>query len=59
MTPFSLQKFSSERFLERDDGQALVEYALVLMLVALVTVGALTLIGVSVSTAITNMATGL
>jgi pilus assembly protein Flp/PilA len=42
-----------------DEGQALVEYALVLLLIALVTVAALTSIGVSVSTAITNMANGL
>jgi pilus assembly protein Flp/PilA len=45
--------------IRREEGQALVEYALVLMLVALVTVGAVTLIGVNVSTAITNMANGL
>ena len=42
-----------------DEGQALVEYALVLLLIALVTVTALTSIGVSVSSAITNMANGL
>jgi pilus assembly protein Flp/PilA len=43
----------------REDGQALVEYALVLLLIALVTVAALTSIGVSVNSAITNMANGL
>ena len=43
----------------QEDGQALVEYALVLLLIALVTVAALTSIGVSVSSAITNMASGL
>lgn len=43
----------------QEDGQALVEYALVLLLIALVTVGALTSIGVSVSSAITDMANGL
>jgi|Tabmets5t2r1_1033131.scaffolds.fasta_scaffold43478_2 pilus assembly protein Flp/PilA len=43
----------------REDGQALVEYALVLLLIALVTVAALTSIGVSVSSAITDMANGL
>jgi pilus assembly protein Flp/PilA len=48
-----------EQGLRADEGQALVEYALVLMLVALVTVGALTVIGVNVSTAISNMAAGL
>ncbi len=43
----------------QDDGQALVEYALVLLLIALVTVAALTSIGVSVSSATTDMANGL
>jgi Flp pilus assembly pilin Flp len=43
----------------REEGQALVEYALILLLVALVTVGALSAIGVSVSAAINAMAAGL
>ncbi len=43
----------------REDGQALVEYALVLLLIALVTVAALTSIGVSVSSALFDMANGL
>jgi pilus assembly protein Flp/PilA len=43
----------------REDGQALVEYALILLLVALVTVGALTAIGGSVSAAINAMAGAL
>jgi Flp pilus assembly pilin Flp len=43
----------------RDEGQALVEYALVLLLIALVTVAALTSIGVSVSSALFDMANGL
>ena len=42
-----------------EEGQALVEYALILLLIALVCVAALTSIGVSVSNAITNMANGL
>ena len=40
------------RTVARDEGQALVEYALILFLVALVTVGSLSAIGVSVSAAI-------
>jgi pilus assembly protein Flp/PilA len=44
---------------QSDEGQALVEYALILLLIALVTVAALTAIGVNVSSAITNMANGL
>lgn len=39
-----------------EDGQALVEYALILLLVALVTIGALTAIGTSVSGIINNIA---
>lgn len=42
-----------------EEGQALVEYALILLLIALVTVAALTSIGVNVSAALTNMANGL
>ena len=47
---------------ERDDqgesGQALVEYTLVLMLVALLTIGALTTIGTTVSSFLTSIANG-
>ena len=42
-----------------EQGQALVEYALMLFLVALVCVGSLSAIGVSVSAAINAMAAGL
>ena len=42
-----------------EQGQALVEYALILFLVALVCVGSLSAIGVSVSSAINAMAAGL
>jgi Flp pilus assembly pilin Flp len=42
-----------------EQGQALVEYALILFLVALVCVGSLSAIGVSVSAAINAMAAGL
>jgi pilus assembly protein Flp/PilA len=35
-------------FLKREEGQALVEYALILALIAVVSVGALTLLGTSV-----------
>jgi Flp pilus assembly pilin Flp len=43
----------------QEDGQALVEYSLILLLIALVTVGALTSIGGAVSGIITNVAAGL
>jgi Flp pilus assembly pilin Flp len=42
----------------RDDGQALVEYALILSLVALVAVGALTAVGASVSNVLSQVAAG-
>lgn len=51
------QERDARRF--REEGQALVEYALILLLVALVTVGSLSAIGVSVSAAINAMAAGL
>jgi pilus assembly protein Flp/PilA len=41
---------------ETDEGQALVEYALILMLVALVCVGALQLIGTNVNNALNAIA---
>lgn len=43
----------------QDDGQALVEYSLVILLIALVAVGALTAIGGAVSGIITNVAAAL
>jgi Flp pilus assembly pilin Flp len=43
----------------QEDGQALVEYSLIILLIALVTVGALTSIGGAVSAIITNIAAGL
>jgi pilus assembly protein Flp/PilA len=39
-----------------DDGQALVEYALILLLVALVCVGALQLVGTNVNNALNAIA---
>jgi Flp pilus assembly pilin Flp len=44
---------------EDADGQALVEYALILMLVALVAVGVLTSIGVNVIGPLTSVANAL
>ncbi|TMJ94701.1 MAG: Flp family type IVb pilin [Actinobacteria bacterium] len=45
--------------LSDEAGQALVEYALILMLVALVAVTALTAIGINVLTVLTSVANGL
>jgi pilus assembly protein Flp/PilA len=44
---------------EKQDGQALVEYSLILMLVALVTVAALTQIGISVNNILNGLAGAL
>jgi Flp pilus assembly pilin Flp len=45
--------------LHSEDGQALVEYALILLLIATVAVGVLTTLGLNVSTIIEQMANGL
>lgn len=42
-----------------ESGQALVEYALILMLVTLLTVAALTTIGTTVSSFLTSIASGI
>jgi Flp pilus assembly pilin Flp len=42
-----------------EDGQALVEYSLILLLIALVTIGALTSIGTAVSGIISSVAAAL
>jgi pilus assembly protein Flp/PilA len=43
-------------FRDREEGQALVEYALILALVAVVSVGALTLLGTNVSNMLSSIA---
>jgi Flp pilus assembly pilin Flp len=47
------------RFGSEDSGQTLVEYALILMLVAFLTVSALTTIGTTVATFLGDAATAL
>ena len=42
--------------LKREDGQALVEYALILFLIAVVCIGVLTLLGTGVSTTLSSIA---
>ena len=46
-------------FRDREEGQALVEYALILALVAVVAVGALTLLGTSISGMLSGIAGSL
>ena len=41
---------------DREEGQALVEYALILALVAVVSIGALTLLGTNVAGVLQNIA---
>ena len=41
---------------QREDGQALVEYALILALVAIVAIGALSVLGTNISTQLKNIA---
>jgi pilus assembly protein Flp/PilA len=45
--------------LEREEGQALVEYALILALIAVVTIAVLQAIGVNVSTILNKVSTSL
>jgi Flp pilus assembly pilin Flp len=45
--------------LERDDGQALVEYALIIMLIATVAFATLQLIGISLDAALDEVVTDL
>jgi pilus assembly protein Flp/PilA len=47
------------RALPEEDGQALVEYSLILLLIALVTITALTSIGTTVSGILTTVANAL
>ena len=46
-------------FFAREDGQGLVEYALILVLIAIVVIGILTLLGNKVSTVFSNINSGL
>lgn len=53
-----IRSLSPKHEYQDESGQALVEYALILMLVALLTIGALTTIGTTVSSFLTSMASG-
>ncbi len=46
-------------FFAREEGQGLVEYALILVLIAIVVIGVLTVLGEQVSTVFQNITTGL
>lgn len=49
----------TRRFVTDDSGQTLAEYALILMLVALLTIAALTTIGTSISDFLADAANGI
>jgi pilus assembly protein Flp/PilA len=46
-------------FFAKEDGQGLVEYALILVLIAIVVIGILTVLGNKVSTVFSNINSGL
>ena len=46
-------------FFHKEDGQELVEYALILVLIAIVVIGVLTLLGNKVSTVFSSINSGL
>jgi pilus assembly protein Flp/PilA len=46
-------------FFSKEDGQGLVEYALILVLIAIVVIGILTLLGGKVSTVFSSINSGL
>lgn len=48
-----------KRYGNREDGQALVEYALILSLIAVVCIGALTLLGTNVNDILNQIAAAL
>jgi Flp pilus assembly pilin Flp len=54
----NIRSFSREGEAPRESGQALVEYALILMLLAFVAFAALQVIGVSVVSALSDAASG-
>ena len=47
------------RAIEREEGQGMVEYALILFLVSIIAIGALTAIGTNVRTVLQNVAATL
>ncbi len=46
-------------FFNREEGQGLVEYALILVLIAIVVIGIVTVLGKQVSTVFSNVNSGL
>jgi len=61
MDAFMAVMMSIKRFFEKKgvDGQALIEYALILVLIAVVVIGILTTLGTSVNTTFTTIDTAV
>jgi pilus assembly protein Flp/PilA len=55
-TGWVMRSFAHVEELRSEDGQALVEYALILSLIAVVCIGALTLLGTNVQGVLNNIA---
>jgi pilus assembly protein Flp/PilA len=55
----AIWSFARIEELRSEEGQALVEYALILALIAVVSIGALTALGVNVATQLGNIATAI
>ena len=59
LTHWAMKSFARLEELRSEEGQALVEYALILALIAVVSIGALTALGVNVATQLGNIATAI
>jgi pilus assembly protein Flp/PilA len=55
----AIWSFARIEELRSEEGQALVEYALILALIAVVSIGALTALGLNVATQLGNIATAI
>ena len=58
-TGWVMRSFAHVEELRSEDGQALVEYALILALIAVVSIAALTTLGGNVATQLGNIATAI
>ena len=59
LTHWAIKSFARLEELRSEEGQALVEYALILALIAVVSIAALTTLGVNVAAQLTAIATAI
>jgi pilus assembly protein Flp/PilA len=59
LTSWTMKSFARLEELRSEEGQALVEYALILALIAVVSIAALTTLGGNVATQLGNIATAI